>query len=132
MYLRSKFQASSIILKSFWRGVILPPPTTKQTSKKLTQIRVKEHLCKTASEELFVPYNARQFRLIYQYYEIWKYCVASLSNCEVSNVTPRYNVTAAKVFNPFNATRLFTPWKHKKTRGFLMFSGVIKRVSDMK
>ena len=31
-------------------------------------------------------------------------------------------------FNPFHATDLFWyPWKHEKTRGFLTFSGGIKR-----
>ena len=41
MYLRAKFNVSSIILTSFRRGVILPPsPTSKRTPKKPTQIRV--------------------------------------------------------------------------------------------
>ena len=26
----------------------------------------------------------------------------------------------------------YTPWKHQKTRGFLMFSGVLKETSGMK
>ena len=42
--LHTKFQVSSIILTSFRQGVILPlSPTSKQTSKKPTQIRVKSN-----------------------------------------------------------------------------------------
>ena len=46
VYLQAKFQVSSIILPSFRQGgggVILPPPpfTSKQTTKKPTQIKVK-------------------------------------------------------------------------------------------
>ena len=41
VYLRTKFQVSSIILTSFRQGVILPPPTTKGTPEKLTQISVE-------------------------------------------------------------------------------------------
>ena len=40
VYLRAKFQVSSITLMSFRLGVILPP-TSKRTPKKPTQIRVK-------------------------------------------------------------------------------------------
>ena len=41
MYLRIKFQVSSIILKSFRQGegVVLCPPTAKQTPKKPVNIR---------------------------------------------------------------------------------------------
>ena len=47
VYLRAKFEVSSIILTSFrqgrWGGgVILQPPTTKRTPTKPTQIRVKK------------------------------------------------------------------------------------------
>ena len=43
VYLHTNFQVSNIILTSFRQGVILPapPPTSKQTPKKSTQIRVK-------------------------------------------------------------------------------------------
>ena len=41
LYLRAKFHVSSIILTKFRQGVILPPPTSKRTPKKPTQIRVK-------------------------------------------------------------------------------------------
>ena len=48
LYLRTKFQVSSLLLTSFRQrkegggGVILPlPHTSKRTPKKLTQIRVK-------------------------------------------------------------------------------------------
>ena len=48
VYLRAKFEVSSIILTRFRMGVILPPPplhpspffTSKRTPKKPTQIRV--------------------------------------------------------------------------------------------
>ena len=47
VYLRAKFEVSSIILTRFRKGVILPPPlhpspffTSKRTPKKPTQIRV--------------------------------------------------------------------------------------------
>ena len=42
MYLRAKFEVSSIILTSFTQGgeVILLPSTSKRTPKKPTQIRV--------------------------------------------------------------------------------------------
>ena len=42
VYLRAKFEGSSIILTSFRQGVILPPPlpTSTQTPKKPSQIRV--------------------------------------------------------------------------------------------
>ena len=38
LYLRTKFQVSSIFLTSF--RVILPPPTSKRAPKKPTQIRI--------------------------------------------------------------------------------------------
>ena len=45
VYLRAKFKVSSIILTSFRQGegiiLPLPPPTSKRTPKKSTQIRVK-------------------------------------------------------------------------------------------
>ena len=45
VYLRAKFEVSSIILTGFRLGGILPPPThthtSKRTPKKPTQIRVK-------------------------------------------------------------------------------------------
>ena len=44
VYLRAKFEVSSIILTSFRQGVILLPPTSKRTPKKPTQIRVKENV----------------------------------------------------------------------------------------
>ena len=46
VYLRKKFQVSSIILTIFRHGgtVALPPLTSKQTPKKPTQIRVKVDL----------------------------------------------------------------------------------------
>ena len=40
VYLRAKFEVSSIILMSFRQRVILPLPTSKRTPKKPTQIRV--------------------------------------------------------------------------------------------
>ena len=49
VYLRAKFEVSSIIITRFRKGVILPPPpplhpspffTSKRTPKKPTQIRV--------------------------------------------------------------------------------------------
>ena len=42
VYLRAKFEVSSIILTRFRKGVILPPPpfTSKRTPTKPTQIRV--------------------------------------------------------------------------------------------
>ena len=40
VYLRAKFQASSVSLTSFKQGVI-SPPTSKRIPKKPTQIRVK-------------------------------------------------------------------------------------------
>ena len=41
VYLRIKFQFSSIILTSFRQGVILPSPTSKRTFKKPIQIRIR-------------------------------------------------------------------------------------------
>ena len=41
VYLRAKFQVSTIILTSIRQGVILPPTTSEQTPKKSTQIRVQ-------------------------------------------------------------------------------------------
>ena len=42
VYLRAKFEVSSILLTSFRQGLILPPPTHLKTNpKKPTQIRVK-------------------------------------------------------------------------------------------
>ena len=40
MYLRSKFQVSSIVVTSFRQGVGGDPPTSKRTPKKSTQFRV--------------------------------------------------------------------------------------------
>ena len=44
VYLSTKFQVSRIILTSFRQGVIYPPlpPTSEQTPKKPTQIRVND------------------------------------------------------------------------------------------
>ena len=44
--MRAKFEVSSIILTSFWQGVIPPPPyththTSKRTPKNPAQIKVK-------------------------------------------------------------------------------------------
>ena len=44
VYLRTEFQGSNIILRSFRRAVVLPPPTAKQTPENPTQIRVKSVL----------------------------------------------------------------------------------------
>ena len=41
VYLGTKFQVSSIIPTSFRQGAILPLGTSKRTSKKPTQIRIK-------------------------------------------------------------------------------------------
>ena len=44
VYLRAKFENSSIILTSFRQGgwvILCPPPDLKQTPKEPTQIRVK-------------------------------------------------------------------------------------------
>ena len=41
VYLRVKFEVSSIILTGFRQGVILLPPTSKRTPQKPTQIRVR-------------------------------------------------------------------------------------------
>ena len=43
VYLRAKFEVSSVILTSFRQGVIPPhtPPISKRTPKKATEIRVK-------------------------------------------------------------------------------------------
>ena len=46
------------------------------------------------------------------------------------NGKSRKSVSKTNIFclNPFHATLAFyTPWKHQKTSGFLMFSGVIER-----
>ena len=48
VYLRVKFEVSSVILTSFKQGRVggwgnfTPPPTSKRTPKKPTQIRVKK------------------------------------------------------------------------------------------
>ena len=46
VYLRATFEVSSIVLRSFRQGVganfTPPPPTSKRTPKKPTQIRVKK------------------------------------------------------------------------------------------
>ena len=44
VYLRTKFQVSSIILTNFREGVVSPPPTAKQTPKMPSQIEVKKWL----------------------------------------------------------------------------------------
>ena len=44
MYLRSKFQVSSIIITSFKQGVIPPPTTTKGTPGKPIQIRLTHEI----------------------------------------------------------------------------------------
>ena len=46
VYLRAKFEVYSIILTSFREGIVLPPPPSKRTPKKPTQIRVNFHLIK--------------------------------------------------------------------------------------
>ena len=49
VYLRAKFEVSSVILTSFRQGVTShhPPPTSKQTPKNPTQIRVKQENLRT-------------------------------------------------------------------------------------
>ena len=48
VYLRAKCEVSSIILTSFRQGVTSHhPPTSKQTPKKPTQIRVKQENLRT-------------------------------------------------------------------------------------
>ena len=57
VYLRAKFEVSSIILTSFKQGggvILPPPPTLKQTPKNLTKIRVKRDHC-----SVHVKYNIR-------------------------------------------------------------------------
>ena len=46
VYLRAKFEVSSIILTSFRQGGVIlppPPPTSKLIPKRSTQIRVKDN-----------------------------------------------------------------------------------------
>ena len=40
VYLRAKFEVYSVILTGFKRGSFTPFPTTRQTSKKPTKIRI--------------------------------------------------------------------------------------------
>ena len=44
VYLRAKFDVSSIILTSFRQGGNFSPPPSKRTPKKATQIRVNANL----------------------------------------------------------------------------------------
>ena len=59
VYLRAKFEVSSIILTRFRQGVILPrpPSTSKRTPKKPTQIRVKYYLLIFYFDFTFNSYN---------------------------------------------------------------------------
>ena len=51
VYLRTKFQVSSIVLTSFRQDVILPlPPTSEQTPQKPIQIRVKQFQQRSISD----------------------------------------------------------------------------------
>ena len=63
VYLRAKFEVSSIILTSFRQGVILPPhSTSKRTPKKSTQIRVKTFIssCMWISYEIISDTKCQQ------------------------------------------------------------------------
>ena len=67
VYIRAKFEVSSIILTDFRQGIFTPPPPnrtplthpSKQTPKKPTQIRVKIKL-KTTSGGVHFHYNFRK------------------------------------------------------------------------
>ena len=55
VYLRAKFEVSTMILTGFKQGVIPPPsPTSKQPPKKLTQIRVKKIVCLCFIKDSFI------------------------------------------------------------------------------
>ena len=85
VYLRVKFQVSSVTLTSFRQeGVILPPlsPTSKQNPKKLTRIRVKAE----RSTSAFTYFDSISSLLISL--ELWQIsgksvCVSFLLRCSV-------------------------------------------------
>ena len=54
VYLRAKFDVSSLIITSFKQGggEFYPPPISKRTPKKATQIRVKWFMAKTGKLRL--------------------------------------------------------------------------------
>ena len=67
MYLRTKFQVSSIIQTSFRQRVILshpPHPTAKGTPKKPIQIRVKDLLDKICVPNEIADKNLKVFNMI--------------------------------------------------------------------
>ena len=77
---------------------------------------------KNSQTQLYKLSGVRIARFLKYVRPFWLLCLKELS-------TPLHAVW--KMFwsslNPFNATvSLYTPWKHQKTRGFLMFSGGIE------
>ena len=64
VYLRTKFQVSSIILTSFRQGVILAPPkhTPKRTPKKSTLIRVYVLVAPVTVVKSFENHDTVKFR----------------------------------------------------------------------
>ena len=67
VYLRVKFEVSSINLTSFREGVILPlSPTSKRTPKTSTQIRVKSNWCYEISNQKKTSALNQRLQFIYK------------------------------------------------------------------
>ena len=113
VYLRTKFQVSSMILTSFRQGVILHPPTTttttsKRTPKKSTQIRVKRRLSQTVffKNKLyckqFVPTTTFKSNVTLKIHRIFHQ-----PNCKSSHVLYFFECSKCKVIrNPIRNVRL--------------------------
>ena len=63
VYLRAKFEVSSIPLTGCRHGVVLPLTDSKQTPKKRTHIRVKLSSVKTYSMKQFISINSEEISL---------------------------------------------------------------------
>ena len=67
---------------------------------------------------------------------VWTGPLGKKSSSAAKEARKEIFVPVQSSIKPFHASGLFlyfyTPWKHQKTKGFLMFSGGIKETSGMK
>ena len=76
--------------------------------------------------------RSRTFYLHYIYL-LFLFAAHVITRLLIDDVYPHLRISIRLNVNPFYVTSFFyTPWKHEKTRGFLMFSGVSEKTNGMK
>ena len=124
VYLRAKVLVSSIILTSIRQGVILRPPTSKQTSKNPPRLGLMEHFifCEVWMS-IFLKVNS-YFKIWLENFRIEFWCMIYQY---VENSTPSFLCVLrlpwpkmpGTSFTPialciFFSTDAWRPWKHKR------------------